>query len=219
MAEAQAFFDRYASPACPEELSAPVLHSVLNYEPLMPHIWGGKGVGSQGDGTAQILARSLDDQQAVIEIIERDLGMPCLTLTLRPGLKVRKAVIPAAGFGTRLFPATKATKKELFPIIDRDGIAKPAILYIVEEALDAGLEEVIIIVQEGDLEEFQTFFKEQISIENYNKLPRYFQEYAQRILEIGRRVTFVIQSTQEGFGHAVYCARSAVGDEPFLLML
>jgi UTP--glucose-1-phosphate uridylyltransferase len=134
-------------------------------------------------------------------------------------MKVRKAVIPAAGFGTRLFPATKATKKELFPIIDRDGIAKPAILYIVEEALEAGLEEVIIIVQQGDLEEFRTFFKEQISIENYNKLPRYFQEYAQRILEIGRRVTFVIQPAQEGFGHAVYCARAAVGDEPFLLML
>ena len=51
--------------------------------------------------------------------------MPAYPLTLRPGPKVRKALIPAAGFGTRLFPATKATKKELFPIIDRDGIAKP----------------------------------------------------------------------------------------------
>ncbi|NIO72056.1 MAG: GHMP kinase, partial [Anaerolineae bacterium] len=131
MVEAQGFFDRYATPACPEELTAPVLHRVLNYEPLKPHIWGGKGVGSQGDGTAQFIARSEADQQAVIEIIERDLGMPCLTLTLRTGQKVRKAVIPAAGFGTRLFPATKATKKELFPIIDRDGIAKPAVLLIV----------------------------------------------------------------------------------------
>jgi UTP-glucose-1-phosphate uridylyltransferase/mevalonate kinase len=219
MIEAQAFFDRYAAPACPEELTAPVLHRVLSYEPLQPHIWGGKGVGSQGDGTAQFLARSEADQQAVVEIIERDLGMSCLTITLRPGRKVRKALIPAAGFGTRLFPATKATKKELFPIIDRDGVAKPAILLIVEEALQAGLEEVIIIVQENDLTDFRSFFNAQISIENYNKLPRQFQEYAHRLLEIGRHVTFVTQTAQEGFGHAVYCARQAIGGEPFLLML
>jgi UTP-glucose-1-phosphate uridylyltransferase len=219
LAEAQSFFDRYATPACPEELTSPVLHQVLDYEPLRPHIWGGKGVGSQGDGTAQFLARGEADQQAVIELIERDLKMPCLKLTLRPGLKVRKAVIPAAGFGTRLFPASKATKKELFPIIDRDGIAKPAILLIVEEALEAGIEEVIIVVQAEDLDEFQTFFKTQVSIENYNKLPRPFQEYARRILEIGRRVSFVIQQSQEGFGHAIYCTREAIGEEPFLLML
>jgi UTP-glucose-1-phosphate uridylyltransferase/mevalonate kinase len=219
MVEAQEFFDRYAMPACPEELTAPVLHRVLNYEPLGPHIWGGKGVGSQGDGTAQLIARSEADQQAVIEIIERDLGMNALKLTLRTGQKVRKALIPAAGFGTRLFPASKATKKELFPIIDQEGIAKPAILLIVEEALRAGIEEVIIIVQENDLEAFQSFFNVQISIENYNKLAPQFQEYSRRILEIGRQVSFVIQRNQEGFGHAVYCAREALGDEPFLLML
>jgi UTP-glucose-1-phosphate uridylyltransferase/mevalonate kinase len=219
MVEAQAFFDRYATPACPEELTSPVLHRVLSYAPLQPHIYGGKGVGSQGDGTAQFLARSAADQQAIMEIIGRDLGMECLQLTLRPSQTVRKAIIPAAGFGTRLFPASKATKKELFPIVDRDGIAKPAILLIVEEALEAGIEEVIIIVQEDDLGDFESFFRQQVSIENYNKLPRHFQQYAQRLLEIGRRVTFVTQTTQEGFGHAIYCARQAVGAEPFLLML
>lgn len=219
MVEAQSFFDRYATPVCPEELTAPVLHKVLEHEPLKPHIWGGKGVGSQGDGTAQFLAKSIADQQAVIEILERDLGVECLELTIKPGQQVRKAVIPAAGFGTRLFPATKATKKELFPIIDQDGIAKPAILLIVEEALEAGLDEVIIIVQEDDLEDFRSFFNSQVSIENYNKLPPQFQEYAQRLLEIGRKVTFVTQETQQGFGHAVFCARQAIGDEPFMLML
>jgi UTP-glucose-1-phosphate uridylyltransferase/mevalonate kinase len=219
MREAQDFFDRYAAPACPEELTAPVLHQVLSYPPLQPHIWGGKGVGSQGDGTAQLLARSLADQQAVIQIIERDLHLPCLKLTVKPGPKVRKAVIPAAGFGTRLFPATKATKKELFPVIDQDGIAKPAILLIVEEALAAGIEEVIIVVQENDLEDFRAFFNTQISIENYNKLSPAFKEYARRILEMGRRISFVVQTNQEGFGHAIFCTREAVGDEPFLLML
>jgi galactokinase len=83
MTEAQALFDRYAAPACPEELAAPVLHRVLNYAPLQPHIWGGKGIGSQGDGSAQFIARSPADQQAVVAIITRDLKMPCLTLTLK----------------------------------------------------------------------------------------------------------------------------------------
>lgn len=219
LVEAQAFFDRYAIPACPEELTAPVLHRVLDYAPLKPHIWGGKGVGSQGDGTAQFLCRSEADQQAVIEIIERDLEMPCLKLTLSIGPTVRKAIIPAAGFGTRLFPASKAAKKELFPVIDRDGIAKPAILLIVEEALSAGLDEVIIVVQQDDLRAFEEFFNVQISIENYNKLPSHFQDYARRLLDIGQRVRFAIQHRQEGLGHAVYAARDLIGDEPFFLML
>ena len=219
MTEAQGFFDRYATPACPEELTSPVLHHVLGYEPLKSHILGGKGVGSQGDGTAQFICPTETDQQAVIQILERDLHLPALKMTITPQQKIRKAVIPAAGFGTRLFPATKATKKELFPVVDRDGIAKPAILIIVEEALEAGIEEVIIVVQKNDLDDFRFLFTEQISIENYNKLPPPSQEYSRRLLEMGRHVTFAVQTAQEGFGHAVYCAREAVGDEPFLLML
>ncbi|MCZ7541296.1 MAG: sugar phosphate nucleotidyltransferase [Anaerolineae bacterium] len=145
--------------------------------------------------------------------------MPCLKLTLAPGPQVRKALIPAAGFGTRLFPASKAAKKELFPIVDRDGIAKPAILLVVEEALAAGIEEVIIIVQQDDLREFETFFKVQVSIENYNKLPRHFQDYSRHLLDIGQRVRFIVQPTQQGLGHAVYTAREMIDGEPFLLML
>jgi UTP-glucose-1-phosphate uridylyltransferase/mevalonate kinase len=219
MTEAQGFFDRYAMPVCPDELTSPVLHKILNYEPIIPHVLGGKGVGSQGDGTAQFICRSESDQQAVIEILQRDFGMPGYKMTITPQQKVRKAVIPAAGFGTRLFPASKATKKELFPVVDRDGIAKPAILLIVEEALDAGIEEVIIIVQEADLDDFHSFFNGQITIENYNKLPRQFQEYSHRILDMGRRIKFIVQTAQEGFGHAVYSASESVGNEPFLLML
>jgi galactokinase len=83
MVDAQALFDEYAIPACPEELTAPVLHRVLNHRPLEPHVWGGKGVGSQGDGSAQFIARSQHDQQTAVEIIERDLGMHSLKLTIK----------------------------------------------------------------------------------------------------------------------------------------
>ncbi|MBN1371640.1 MAG: GHMP kinase [Anaerolineaceae bacterium] len=219
MQEAQHQFDTFAAPVCPEELTAPALHRVLEYEPLKPHIFGCKGVGSQGDGTAQFLCRSQEDQEQVVQILEKDLGLPAIKMTLHPTQKVRKAVIPAAGFGTRLFPASKATKKELFPVIDRDGIAKPAILLIVEEAIDAGIEEIIIIVQRDDLNDFRSFFNSQISIENFNKLPPHFKEYSRKLLEMGQRVSFLVQENQEGFGHAVYTTRERIGDEPFLLML
>ncbi|MEO0840101.1 MAG: sugar phosphate nucleotidyltransferase, partial [Cyanobacteria bacterium J06643_5] len=73
--------------------------------------------------------------------------------------RIKKAVIPAAGFGTRLFPATKVVKKELFPIIDRDGRAKPVIQVIVEEAIRGGIEEIGIVSQPDDKETFVSYFK------------------------------------------------------------
>ncbi|MDA0990657.1 MAG: UTP--glucose-1-phosphate uridylyltransferase [Verrucomicrobia bacterium] len=145
--------------------------------------------------------------------------MSCLKLALRPGRRVRKAVIPAAGFGTRLFPATKAVKKELFPIIDSAGRAKPVILAIVEEALSAGIDEVGIIVQRSDQELFEEIFCTPPPIENFNKLSRENQKYCQYLMDIGHRITFLPQDVQEGFGHAVFCSHDWVGSEPFLLLL
>ena len=101
MTEAQRLFDEHCAPACPEELTAPVLHMVLRHAALRPHIWGGKGVGSQGDGSAQLVARSEADREVVMRILETDLGLSSLALDLRPTARVRKAVITAAGFGTR----------------------------------------------------------------------------------------------------------------------
>ncbi len=219
MTSAQTEFDNHLIPACPSQLTAPVLHKVLNYEPIQPYIWGGKGVGSQGDGSAQFIVKDEASQQRVIEIIEQDLEMSCLKLVIEAGRHVRKAVIPAAGFGTRLFPASKAMKKELFPVIDKSGRAKPAIMAIVEEAINAGIEEVCLIVQPGDTELFESFFQTPPRIEHYNKLSKENQAYCDALLELGSRVSFVTQDVQEGFGHAVYCAREWVGNEPFLLML
>jgi UTP--glucose-1-phosphate uridylyltransferase len=133
-------------------------------------------------------------------------------------LKVRKAVIPAAGFGTRLFPATKAVKKELFPIVDRDGRAKPVLLAIVEEALSAGIEEVGIVVQPDDRDRFAELFEPPTG-EYGEKIAAKYGDYLQYLQDVGQRITFLTQPTQEGFGHAVFCARDWVGQEPFLLLL
>jgi UTP-glucose-1-phosphate uridylyltransferase/mevalonate kinase len=218
MTEAQAEFDKHLQPACPSQLTAPVLHQLLADPRIQSCIYGGKGVGSQGDGTAQLIARNEANQEKVIQIIEKEMGMSCLKLVLQSGHRVRKAVIPAAGFGLRLFPASKAIKKELFPVIDRERM-KPAIQVIIEEAIDAGIEEIGIIVQPEDQTLFEEYFYQPLRIENMSKLSRKNQEYSKYVQELGHRITFIPQDMQEGLGHAVYCARSWVGEEPFLLML
>ena len=219
MTEAQQLFDEHLIPACPSQLTAPVLHKVLGFPGVQDLVWGGKGVGSQGDGTAQFIAKSREARDEAMAIIERELDMPCLSLDIAPPGKVRKAVIPVAGFGTRLYPASKSMKKELFPIVDRDGVAKPVVQLIVEEALSAGIEEVCLIVQKEDKDIFDSYFNVRVPIQHYNKLPTKFRDYADYLRDIGRRIRFAVQEKQEGFGHAVYCTREWVGDEPFLLLL
>jgi UTP--glucose-1-phosphate uridylyltransferase len=132
---------------------------------------------------------------------------------------IRKAIIPAAGFGTRLFPATKALKKELLPIIDRQGRVKPTILAIVEEAISAGIEEIAIIVQPGDCQIFESFFNRPLNPIHYQKLSSENQAYSQYLQDLGEKITLLTQEVQEGYGHAVFCAKDWVNQEPFLLFL
>jgi UTP-glucose-1-phosphate uridylyltransferase/mevalonate kinase len=216
---AQTKFDEHLQPACPSQLTAPVLHKTLNHETVKALSLGGKGVGSQGDGTAQFIVEDEERQDKIIEILQRDCGVQCLKLTLRSGRRVRKAIIPAAGFSASHFPASKAIKKELFPIIDKNGRAKPIIMAIVEEALSAGIEEVCIIVQPSDRPVFEELFCTPPAIENFNKLSRDDQKYNDYLQSVGQRITFITQDQQHGFGHAVFCARQWVNNEPFMLLL
>lgn len=136
-----------------------------------------------------------------------------------PERKIRKAVIPAAGFGTRLYPVTKVIKKELFPIIDKDGRAKPLILVIVEEALSAGIEEVGIVVQQSDRDLFTSLFKSPPQPKLWQKLSAENRAYSQYLQQLGEHITILTQTEQEGYGHAVFCSRDWVNNEPFLLLL
>jgi len=128
---------------CPDELRAPILHKCLMHPTLQPYILGGKGVGAGGDGTAQFLCRSLEDQNAVCDIVVSELNMEPLRLTINPATKIRKAVITAAGFNPANFPAMKAVKTELFPIVKENGSIEPAMLLNVEEILASGIEKVV----------------------------------------------------------------------------
>ena len=119
----------------------------------------------------------------------------------------------AAGFTAGLFPASKAAHAPLFPVVDKDGVAKPAILVSVEELVAAGLEEVIVVIQKTDEGLYRKLFHEPLPPQNYHKLSGAQKRMAKNILRVGKHVRLVVQDKQDGFGHAVYCARKAVGDE------
>ncbi len=219
MTRAQKLFDQYLTPVCPEQLTAPALHDALGFADISELVWGGKGVGSQGDGTAQFVARGPEEQAEVIRLFEEKKGMKALKLDIPATRRARKVLIPAAGFGTRLFPATKATRKELFPIIGSDGVARPAILILVEEAFDSGAGAVCIVVQKEDVEMFESFFNAPLRIGHFNKLSQQSKAYQNRLMELGSKTAIIAQDHQEGLGHAVHVASDWIGREPFLLML
>jgi UTP--glucose-1-phosphate uridylyltransferase len=133
---------------------------------------------------------------------------------------IRKAVVPAAGLGTRHFPASHAVKKELFPVVGPDGIARALIHYHLLELVAAGIEEICIIVQPGEDRAIADYLNgpgEQY-LARLKKHPALLAEAAQ-MRELSRRVTFVVQSEQEGYGHAVYQSRDFASGKPVLLCL
>jgi UTP--glucose-1-phosphate uridylyltransferase len=127
--------------------------------------------------------------------------------------KVKKAIIPAAGLGTRFLPATKAMPKEMLPIID-----KPTIQYIVEEAVESGIEDIIIVTGKGKRaieDHFDHAFELESNLEEKGKL---------KLLEEVRRsskvdIHYIRQKEPKGLGHAVWCARRFIGNEPFAVLL
>ena len=127
---------------------------------------------------------------------------------------VKKAVIPAAGLGTRFFPATKAQPKEMLPIVD-----KPTLQYIIEEAVASGVEEILIITgrnKKSIEDHFDKSVELELELENKGKTD---------LLEIVRGISnmvnihYIRQKEPKGLGDAIYCARYFIGDEPFAIML
>ncbi len=129
-------------------------------------------------------------------------------------MKVRKAIIPAAGLGTRFLPATKAQPKEMLPIVD-----KPTIQYIIEEAVASGIEEILIITgrnKKSIEDHFDKSVELEMELEKAGK---------QEMLDLVRGISdmvdihYIRQKEPRGLGHAIYCAKSFVGNEPFAVML
>ena len=218
MTEAEALFDEKVVPMSPA-LRSPKLHSVLQDPDIQPLVWGGKGVGSHGDGSVQFLARNAEAQQQLIAYLN-DRGMKAYPLTLKPVHTVRRAIIPVAGFGTRLYPATRALKKDFFPIPCPDGMVRPVILILLEELVKSGIEEICLVLgSEEERQQYADYFERPLSDEHLRKLNPEAQEYENRILDIGKRLHYVYQREKRGFGHAVYQAAQFARNEPVLLLL
>ena len=128
--------------------------------------------------------------------------------------KVRKAVFPAAGLGTRFLPATKAQPKEMLPLVD-----KPLIQYVIEEAVDSGIESVIIITGRGK-NAIEDHFDVSYELENLlsERGKQDLLETVQKVSNLAH-ISYVRQKKALGLGHAVLMARELVGDEPFAVML
>jgi len=129
-------------------------------------------------------------------------------------MKVRKAVIPAAGLGTRFLPATKAQPKEMLPIVD-----KPTLQYIVEEAVASGIEEILIITGRNKKSIEDHFDRSvELELELAQKGKHALLEQVRRISDLAN-IHYIRQKEPKGLGHAVYCARSFIGNEPFAVLL
>lgn len=129
-------------------------------------------------------------------------------------MKVRKAIIPAAGLGTRFLPATKAQPKEMLPIVD-----KPALQYIIEEAIESGIEEILIITgrNKSSIENhFDKSIELELELEKSGKT-----ELLEEVRKISDMVNihYIRQKEPKGLGHAIHCAKSFVGNEPFAVLL
>ena len=219
MTQAQADFDKYITPMCPSQLTSPKMHNMLADERVKALTYGGKGVGSHGDGSVQFLAKSKECQNELVEYLKLK-GLHAYGLTIEPKHTIRKAIIPVAGFGTRLYPETRFLKKDFFPIIDKDGQVKPLILILLEECKAAGIEEVCIVLgSREEREQYRQFFETPLPKEHLDKLPKEKIKYERHILDIGKRLTYVYQTEKKGFGDAVYRCVDFAANEPVLLLL
>lgn len=125
-----------------------------------------------------------------------------------------KAIIPAAGLGTRFLPATKCTPKELLPVLD-----KPVIQYVVEEALEPSGVDEVVIVNSHEKPQMEAYFSPDPKFEDYLRAHGK-DALAQKVHQAGELpVSFVYQDEPRGLGHAVWCAAQKVGDQPFLVLL
>ncbi len=219
MNEAQDVFDQYVAPNCPSQLQSPKLHRTLSDPHIQELVYGGKGVGSQGDGSIQFLAKDEECQKKLVDYLNSQ-DMPAYKLTIQPKHTIRKAIIPVAGFGTRLYPETRFLKKDFFPIVDKDNMVKPVILVLIEECLAAGIEDICLVLGgEEEREVYRQFFETKLSEEHLAKLPKDKQKYEQHILEVGKKLHYVYQTEKKGFGDAVYRCADFAGNEPVLLLL
>ena len=193
---AQSKFDKLVAPMCKEELASPTLHKVLNDKQVKSLSLGGKGVGSQGDGSVQFIVENERKQKELVEYLNNVLKLEAYAFTIKKSSNIRTAIIPVAGSGTRMAPFTKVVPKAFVPIVKNNEF-KPIVQVLVEELLEAGIEKIILIIDKKDKSMFKKLF---------------YKDFKDK-------VSFVSQLEKKGLGGAILCAKDLIKDDRFLLVL
>ena len=197
MSDTQKLFDKYVSIMCLEELSAPLLHKLLNDKYIKTVTYGGKGVGSGGDGSIQFIAKDEKMQKKLIKYLKETYKMNAYPLNINKTKDINKAVIPLAGLGSRMRPFTNVIPKGFIPIVKKNKLV-PMFYLLIEELIDAGISNICLIITKEQQKLYKSFFKDNKYKEN---------------------ITFIIQSHAKGLGNAILQAKQFISNEYFLLVL
>ena len=135
-------------------------------------------------------------------------------------MQITRAVITAAGRGARQYPASDTVQKAMLPVVDRDGLTKPVLQIIAEEALESGIEEICVVSAPGDEAVYRNHFRNYAAnLRSAFKGVEWAEEQARRLFDLEQRLHFSVQPEPQGYGHAVWCASEFAAGQPFLLLL
>lgn len=180
------------------ELTAPVLHKLFNDEFIKQHCIGYKGMGSQGDGSAQLLVIDEVEQEKVVEYINSSTSFTAYASVICKTLEPVKAIIPIAGRGTRMKPVSDYLPKYFLPVMNEQNKLVPIISVLLNQLIDAGVEEVCLVIRP----------------ESYSQLETYLSNHKHNI-----KIEYRFQLESLGLGHAVSLCDSFIDNKPFLLLL
>lgn len=209
MTKYQKEFDSCLINMC-SELQAPLLHNLLNDVNITELTYGAKGCGSGGDGSIQFVAKDKKCQQQLMTYL-KDLKLNSWAITIN-GNKIKKAIIPVGGFGSRMYPMTKIIGKEFLPIKDVNGIIKPAILILLEELIDSGIEQIGLILPSKYKKRYVDFFLKNYDLEG-------FEKDSEKLKQIFNRLKFINDKSQSGLGNSINLCKRFIGKEKFMLLL
>lgn len=206
----QNLFDEYLMPHS-TELIAPLLHKLLNDEIVKKLTYGGKGCGSGGDGSAQFIAKDEKCQKDLIKYLTEQLELDARSLVIRSS-KIKKAIIPVGGFATRMYPISKVIGKEFLPILDVDGKIKPAILILLTELINSGIEQIGLVLPRKYQKAYKNFF-------NRNNDYNMFDIEEEKLQNIFSKLVFIDDEEQKGLSNVIMLSKDFIGKENFMLVL
>lgn len=215
--QSQKLIDDSAIPIC-DEYKAPILHQVLHNTFIEKLSYGARGIGSGGDGSIQVLAKDALCQNLIVNYFQNKLCMDAFAYTIRPYYKVRKAIIPLAGLGNRMYPLTRAFRHAFLPIHDGKTM-KPLILKLVEDLDSVGIEEICLVIGEHDYDVYNQFFKLSLNRRYLDSLDEDLRASEFNTLRLGEKIKYIVQEKPLGLGHAISLCRGFTKGAPTLVMV